>query len=103
MSMSPWVVLLVPVTLVALSLLLAFTTWLEEQILSPRALILGAARARGGRPDQAEALVAEQCELLLRQRFFALTARQRSRWLNQQAVRPPLDSLHIGGTRRHTR
>jgi len=50
--MSPWVVLLVPVTLVAVSLLLAFTTWLEEQILSPRALILGAARARGGRPDQ---------------------------------------------------
>ena len=95
MSMSPWVLLLVPLTLVAVSLLLAFTTWLEEQILSPRALILSAARARGGRTDQVEALVAEQCELLLGQRFLRADRASKSTWVNQQAVRPTLDPLHI--------
>jgi hypothetical protein len=58
-------VLVVPLALLAVSLLLVATSWLEAHFLSPRALILGAVRARGGRPDHVETLVSRQCALLL--------------------------------------
>ena len=64
--MSAWAVLLVPAALGSLALLLVLTTWLEQWVLSPRAIILSAARARRGSPGDVEALVIKQCELLLR-------------------------------------
>jgi hypothetical protein len=62
---SAWGVLLVPAALGVVTLLLALTTWLEQWVLSPRALIVTAARARRVSPRHVEALVAEQCDLLL--------------------------------------
>jgi hypothetical protein len=64
--MSAWAVLLVPAALGSLALLLVLTTWLEQWVLSPRAIILSAARARRGSAGDVEALVIKQCELLLR-------------------------------------
>ena len=63
--MSAWGVLLVPGALGVIALLLVLTTWLEQWVLSPRALILSAARARRAAPGHVEALVVEQCDLLL--------------------------------------
>ena len=63
--MSAWGVLAVPAALGLLALLLALTTWLEQWVLSPRAIILSAARARRASPGHVEALVAEQCDQLL--------------------------------------
>jgi hypothetical protein len=63
--MSAWGVLLVPAALGSLALLLALTTWLEQWVLSPRALILSAVRARRAAPRHVETLVVEQCDLLL--------------------------------------
>ena len=66
--MSAWGVLLVPAALGSVVLLLAVTTWLERWVLSPRSLILSAARARGAAPGHVEALVIEQCDRLLERR-----------------------------------
>ena len=63
--MSAWGMLLVPAALGTLALLLVLTTWLEQWVLSPRALILSAARARRAAPGHVEALVVQQCDLLL--------------------------------------
>ena len=63
--MSAWAVLLVPAALGGLALLLGVSAWLEQLVLSPRALIVSAARARRTSPDHVEALVAQQCDLLL--------------------------------------
>jgi hypothetical protein len=61
-----WALALVPAALAMTSGLLALAAWLEGRLLSPEALILGAARARSGDPDHVEALVAQQYELLTR-------------------------------------
>jgi len=60
--------LLVPGALLLVSVLLFFTAWLEENVLSPRSLILHTVRtkSRHVQPDQVERLVAVQSERLLR-------------------------------------
>jgi len=62
---SPWDLLLVPLSLSLIFSLLFAVSWFEQRVLSPRSLILHSARSRGTRPDQVEALVAAQSERLL--------------------------------------
>ena len=64
--LSPLV--LVPVSLGVLSLLLFGMSWFEQRILSPKALILHAARSRQAPPEHVEKLVAHQCAALLQER-----------------------------------
>ena len=57
--------LLIPVSLGLLSLLLFGMSWFEQRILSPKALIVHAARSRQAAPEHVEVLVAAQSERLL--------------------------------------
>jgi hypothetical protein len=59
------VVLLVPASLVLITLLLVGVTWFEKWVLSPQALILHTARARNGDPEHVEKLVALESQRLL--------------------------------------
>jgi len=61
-------VLFVPGALLLVSVLLFVTVWLEENVLSPRSLILHTVRIRSRRvlPEHVERLVAAQSERLLR-------------------------------------
>ncbi|HEV3364353.1 MAG TPA: hypothetical protein VG795_09475 [Acidimicrobiia bacterium] len=61
--LSPLV--LVVVSLGLLSFLLFGISWFEQRILSPKALIVHAARARQAPPEHVEKLVARQSERLL--------------------------------------
>lgn len=67
-NMSAWSLLLIPGSLAFLCSLLAMTVVAEQRVLSPRALIIKAARARrvGADYTHTEALVAQQYERLLR-------------------------------------
>jgi len=56
---------LVLVSLGLMSLLLFGMTWFEQRVLSPKALILHAARSRQAAPEYVENLVALQSEQLL--------------------------------------
>jgi hypothetical protein len=60
--------LLVPAALLVVTVLLFATAWLEENVLSPRSLILHTVRTRSRhvQPEQVEAIVAAQSERLLR-------------------------------------
>jgi hypothetical protein len=58
-------VLFVPASLALVYSLLFVVSWFEQRVLSPRSLILHSARSRGTRPEQVEALVAEQSQRLL--------------------------------------
>lgn len=64
---NTWMLLAVPGTCVLLAGVLFLSAWMEQQMLSPRMLIRGAARARRGTPEFAEAYVARQFERLLRE------------------------------------
>jgi len=60
-------VVLVPAALLVVTVLLFVTAWLEENVLSPRSLILRTVRTRSRlQPEQVEQLVAAQSERLLR-------------------------------------
>ena len=56
---------LVVLSLGLISLLLFGMTWFEQQVLSPQALIVHAARSRQAPPEHVEKLVARQSERLL--------------------------------------
>lgn len=60
-------VLLVPLALAVIMILLIVTAWLEENVLSPRSLILHTVRTRSRRisPEDVERVVADQSERLL--------------------------------------
>jgi hypothetical protein len=66
--MGSFGVLLIPMSLALVSVLLFLTAWLEENMLSPRSLILHTVRTRSRRvqPEDVERLVALQSERLLR-------------------------------------
>lgn len=61
--LSPLV--LVPVSLGLLSLLLFGISWFEQRILSPKSVIVYAARSRQVAPEHVEKLVARQSAALL--------------------------------------
>src|SRR5581483_1403712 len=67
-AMGSFGVLLIPLALGLVSVLLVVTAWLEENVLSPRSLILHTVRTRSRRvlPEHVERLVAAQSERLLR-------------------------------------
>lgn len=64
--MGALILLTIPLALLIVAGLLALSTALERAVLSPRAMILSAARARRAPPEFAEAFVARQVERLLR-------------------------------------
>lgn len=65
--MSPaWLLAAVPGTVMLLAAILALSALAEQHFLSPRSLILAAVRSRRSTPEYAEAYVARQFELLLR-------------------------------------
>lgn len=64
--MAAWLLLSIPGTMVLLSAILFLSAKAEDRFLSPRALILGATRARWNSPEYAELFVARQSEQLLR-------------------------------------
>ena len=61
-------VLFIPASLLVVTALLFATAWLEENVLSPRSLILHTVRTRSRHmpPEHVEQLVAAQSERLLR-------------------------------------
>lgn len=59
------VVLLVPASLILISLLLVGVTWFEKWVLSPQALILHSARVRKVDPEHVEKLVTMESQRLL--------------------------------------
>jgi len=68
LAMGSLGVIFVPVALGLVTLLLFATAWLEDNVLSPRSLILHTVRTRSRRlrPEQVERLVAAQSDRLLR-------------------------------------
>lgn len=63
--MALYALLAIPTTLMLLFGVLLLSAFVEERVLSPRAVVLSVARARGSSPEYAEALVARECERVL--------------------------------------
>ncbi len=64
--MSLWFLLSVPGSLLALAALLFLSAVLDAHVLSPRSMIVSAARARRTEPEYTEAFVAREFDRLLR-------------------------------------
>jgi MFS superfamily sulfate permease-like transporter len=64
--MSPWSLVAIPLCLGIVVGLLWGVAWFEQQVLSPRSMILYTARSRHVGPDTVELLVARQSEGLLK-------------------------------------
>lgn len=65
--MPAWILILcIPVALLIPCALLALSALAEEQILSPRSLIVSAVRSRRSGPEFTEAFVAREFERLLK-------------------------------------
>lgn len=64
--MSAWVLLTIPGTIVLLMALLSLSAFVEEHLLSPKALLAAALRSRGADPDYAEVFMTRQLEALIR-------------------------------------
>jgi hypothetical protein len=62
-----WLLLGVPGALMFVSCLLALSSQLEGRVLSPRSMIVSAAKARRSQPEFTEAFVAREVERLLRE------------------------------------
>lgn len=65
-NVTPWSLVLVPLSLVAVVGILVGISWLEQHLLSSPALIRYTARSRHMGPDTIELFVATQSEPLLR-------------------------------------
>ncbi len=63
--MTAWSLLFVPASLALIVVLLIAVSWIEQRVLSPRALIVHSARSRAADPEHAEAFVAGQAQSLL--------------------------------------
>ena len=63
--MGAWALLFIPATLALSALLLVFSEWAEDRVVSSRALIVRAANGRRLPPDQTEAFVAAESDRLL--------------------------------------
>ena len=61
------VVLLVPASLILISLLLVGVTWFEKWVLSPQSLIVHSARVRNVDPEHVEKLVTVESKRLLQE------------------------------------
>jgi hypothetical protein len=60
-----WALLFIPGTLVLIALLLVFSGWAEDRVVSPQALIVRAANGKRLPPETVEALVAAEGDRLL--------------------------------------
>lgn len=65
--MSSWLILSVPGTFAVLAAVLWVSAVAEQRFLSPRSLILSAARGRRSTPEFTEEFVAKQFDRLLRE------------------------------------
>ncbi|MDQ4132624.1 MAG: hypothetical protein M3179_05315 [Actinomycetota bacterium] len=63
--MTAWSLLFVPASLALIVLLLVTMSWIEQRVLSPRALIVHSARSPHADPEHAEVFVAGQAKGLL--------------------------------------
>lgn len=61
-----WSLLAIPASLALTVALLALSALVEQRVLSPRSMIVSAARARRTGPEYTEAIVAREFERLLR-------------------------------------
>lgn len=65
---TAWLIAAIPGTVILLAAILALSALAEQRFLSPRSMILATVRARRTTPEYAEAYVARQFEVLLRDR-----------------------------------
>ena len=64
-GMGAWALLFIPATPALISLLLVFSEWAEDRVVSPRALIVRVANGKHLPPERAEAVVVAEIDRLL--------------------------------------